>query len=102
NPQVGIHLDGIVSSLQQKRHGEAISLIRNTFASVPDAPVSKFVLEMQGGSKGLLQNSVNLCRGTHKAISEFTAHSGKEWDTRPVVRAAGCGRGAKSHNAHPH
>jgi hypothetical protein len=25
------------------------------------------------------------------AISEFTAHSGKAYDTKPVVVAAGCG-----------
>ena len=36
--------------------------IRNTFESVPDAPVSKFVLTMQGGKKGLLENSRNLCK----------------------------------------
>ena len=31
--------------------------IRTTFESVPDAPVTKFVLEMKGGKKGLLVNS---------------------------------------------
>ena len=36
--------------------------IRTSFEAVPDAPVSKFVLEMQGGKKGLLINSVNLCK----------------------------------------
>ena len=36
--------------------------IRNTFDSVPDAPVTKFVLEMQGGKKGLLVNSRNICK----------------------------------------
>ena len=30
--------------------------IRNTFDGVPDAPVSKFVLNMQGGKRGLLVN----------------------------------------------
>ena len=35
--------------------------IRNTFALVPDAPVSRFVLTMQGGKKGLLVNSHDLC-----------------------------------------
>jgi hypothetical protein len=65
NKEVEIHLDGHVDSLQRKRNGEAISLIRNTFEAVPDAPVSKFVLEMDGGRKGLLQNSTNLCQGTN-------------------------------------
>ncbi|MGE0504764.1 MAG: hypothetical protein AB7P38_05105 [Solirubrobacterales bacterium] len=52
--------------------------LRNTFEAVPDAPVSRFVLEMQGGrKKGLLENSTNICKGTHKAEVRFTAHSGK-------------------------
>ena len=32
-------------------------------------PVSQFVLEMQGGSKGLLQNNGNLCARTRSAIA---------------------------------
>lgn len=35
--------------------------LRNVFELVPDAPVSRFVLRMQGGKKGLLVNSTNLC-----------------------------------------
>jgi len=41
--------------------------IRNTFEAVPDAPVSRFVLEMRGGKKGLLVNSTDICRGKHRA-----------------------------------
>ena len=35
--------------------------IRSTFDFVPDAPLTKVVLEMQGGKKGLIVNSRNLC-----------------------------------------
>jgi hypothetical protein len=52
---------------------------------------------MQGGSKGLLQNGVNLCKATHRAISEFTGHSGKIHDTKPVVVAKSCGKKGKKH-----
>jgi hypothetical protein len=69
--------------------------IRNTFEAVPDAPISKFVLTMQGGKKGLIVNSTNLCRGTHKAIADFTAQNGKVSNTRPAVKAK-CGRKGKS------
>lgn len=52
--------------------------LRNTFEAVPDAPVSKFILEMKGGpKKGLLENSTNICKGKHKAEVRFTAHNGK-------------------------
>jgi len=51
--------------------------IRNSFELLPDAPVSKFVLRMQGGKKGLLVNSTNLCRGTHNATVKMRGQNGK-------------------------
>jgi hypothetical protein len=61
--------------------------IRNTFQVVPDAPVSKFVLSMQGGAKGLLVNSENLCSPQAKthAVADFTGQNGKISDTTPTV-----------------
>src|SRR6185312_9699598 len=59
--------------------------IRTTFDSVPDAPVSKFTLNMQGGKKGLLVNSRNLCAGANKATVELQGQNGKSADQRPVV-----------------
>lgn len=67
--------------------------IRNTFDIVPDAPVSSFTLTMQGGKKGLITNSTDLCKGKHRAIAEFDAHNGKAKDFRPVVKAK-CGKKA--------
>jgi hypothetical protein len=69
--------------------------IRNTFETVPDAPVSKFVLEMQGGQKGLIVNSANLCHGKPRAKASFTGQNGSQLNLRPVVRAK-CGGSKKS------
>jgi len=62
--------------------------IRTTFESVPDAPVSKFVLNMQGGKKGLLVNSENLCspKAKTRTIVRLTAQNGKIHDFNPLVR----------------
>jgi hypothetical protein len=60
--------------------------LRATFESAPDVPVSKVILEMQGGKKGLLVNSENLCSKEQRAISDFTAQNGKVSETNPVVR----------------
>jgi hypothetical protein len=60
--------------------------IRNSFELVPDAPVSSFTLEMQGGSKGLIVNSRDLCGGTQRANVSFGAQNGALRDLRPVVR----------------
>ncbi len=68
--------------------------IRNTFEAAPDAPVSKFVLEMKGGRKGLLVNSENICSKPQRAIAHLTAHNGKVSDTRPLI-ANGCGKSGK-------
>jgi len=59
--------------------------LRSTFEFVPDAPVSRFVLEMKGGKKGLLVNSENLCRKTQRANARFVAHNGRRVTLRPVV-----------------
>ncbi len=87
NGQVRILLKGKVDT--DKRQG-----IRNTFEAVPDAPVSKFVLEMQGGKKGLLENSTNICRGSHKAEVRFTAQNGKVASFESPIKAS-CGASKK-------
>jgi hypothetical protein len=93
NNQVDFALDGRIDSVRNGR-------IRNTFETVPDAPVSKFVLEMQGGKKGLLVNSTNLCKGTNRAISEFTGQNGKLYNTNPVLSARCGGKDKKKSKAH--
>jgi hypothetical protein len=65
--------------------------IRNTFNVVPDAPVTQFTLNMQGGKKGLLINSTDLCANTHRATARFKAQNGRVVTLRPVVRAK-CGK----------
>jgi hypothetical protein len=72
--------------------------IRTTFEAVPDAAVSKFVLTMQGGKKGLLVNSTNICRRAHRAAVQFDAHNGRASDSRPQLKAK-CPRKRK-HSAH--
>lgn len=59
--------------------------IRTTFASVPDAPVTSFVLEMKGGKKGLLVNSRNLCIRPDRAKIQLTAHNGMSTKRRPKL-----------------
>ncbi len=69
--------------------------IRNSFELVPDAPVSKFVLRMQGGKKGLLVNSTDICRGKHQARVEMTGQNGKEHNFRSPLKAQ-CKKATKS------
>jgi hypothetical protein len=89
NGQIHVNLVGFIDSVKQK--GKEGSRVRNTFASVPDAPVSRFVLELQGGKKGLLQNSTNLCKTTNKATVKMDGQNGKVHDFETVVKPA-CGK----------
>jgi hypothetical protein len=75
---IEVELDGRTDS----KHGG----IRNTFEMVPDAPVSKFTLELQGGKKSLIVNSRDLCKGSkQRATARFDAQNGKTHNFRPVV-----------------
>jgi hypothetical protein len=97
NGQIQVTLDGKVDT--GKGGG-----IRNTFSVVPDAPVSKFTLSMQGGKKGLLVNSENLCstRARTHATVDLTGHNGKVYDTEPVVGNSCPRKASKSHGTHHH
>ncbi|HET6998676.1 MAG TPA: hypothetical protein VFI03_08810 [Solirubrobacterales bacterium] len=69
--------------------------IRSTFETVPDAPLSKFVLEMLGGRKSLLENSRNLCEGTNRATVRMDGQNGRAFDARPVLGNS-CGKARKT------
>jgi hypothetical protein len=64
--------------------------IRTTFDTVPDAPVSKFVLQMKGGAKGLLVNSTDICRGAHRATVAMRGQNGRAAQLRPPLQSSGC------------
>jgi len=87
NGQIKFDLVGRIDSLKGR--------IRNTFDFVPDAPVTQAVFNFEGGNKGLIQNSTNLCRGKHRAVVELDGHNGKAKDFRPAVKARCAGKGAK-------
>jgi hypothetical protein len=91
--QIHVDLDGRISSNKAR--------IRNTFDLVPDAPVTKFVLTMQGGGKGLLVNNTNICKTKPVAEVEFNGQNGKVHEARPQVAVGGCGKkGAKPKKQH--
>jgi hypothetical protein len=68
--------------------------IRNTFETVPDAPVTKFVLRMKGGKKSLIVNSRNLCKAPARAKVRMVGQNGKRHNEKPVVQTS-CGKKSK-------
>jgi hypothetical protein len=95
----GIHFD-LVGRVDSVRGGG----IRNAFEIVPDAPVTSADFTFFGAKKGLLVNSTNLCRGSHRVLVELKGHNGKRATYRTPLRA-GCGKkgmgGKKRRRRHP-
>ncbi len=85
--QVNVQLRGVISAAKAR--------IKNVFYPVPDVPVSKFVLTMQGGRKGLLVNSRDLCAQPSSSFMNFKAQNGKALKKKrlplrvPVCRSHG-------------
>jgi hypothetical protein len=73
--------------------------IRATFDEVPDAPLTKVVVNMQGAKKGLIVNSTNLCAAPHRADAQFTGQNGKLDRAKPLMQA-GCGTTGGKHRKH--
>ncbi len=80
NGQIDVDLVGRIDSVNGG--------IRTSFDFVPDAPVSKFVLSMQGGKKGLLENSRNLCASVNRATVQMDGQNGKSHDSQPLVKSS--------------
>jgi hypothetical protein len=95
-PDLVFDLHGLVRFEAVGRIDSKHGGIRSTFTEVPDAPISKVVLSMQGARKGLIVNSTNLCLEPRRATALFSAHNGRQLRARPLLRAAGCsGKAAK-------
>jgi hypothetical protein len=85
--QVDIRLRGVISSVRGR--------MKTVFANTPDVPVSRFVLSMKGGRKGLLVTSRDLCLKPNFASLNFRAQNGKPLRKKRLpLRVPGC-RGKK-------
>jgi hypothetical protein len=61
--------------------------IRGSFPTIPDAPVSKFVLKLKAGARGVLVNAENLCRERQLARVRFVSHANRGWRLNPELKA---------------
>ena len=84
NGQIHVTLVGFIDSVKGG--------VRTRFQNVPDAPVSKFVLKLKGGKKGLIENSRDLCSFVPKAKVQMTGQNGKPNDFAAKI-ATSCGKG---------
>ena len=87
---IHVTLVGFIDSVAVK--GSESSRVRTRFLSVPDAPVTKFTMNLFGGKRGLIENSEDLCRTTPRAEIKLKAQSGRSHNTKPKIAVA-CGKG---------
>jgi hypothetical protein len=61
--------------------------LRTTFASVPDAPVEAFRLDLAGGKKGLIQNSQPICGRKLRTKVRMVGHNSARHNVNPLLRS---------------
>jgi hypothetical protein len=96
NGQIHVVLVGYIDSVKVGKEG---ARVRTRFATVPDAPVSKFVLKLKGGKRGLIENSKNLCKVKPVATVQMTGQNGKPNDFEQKIGTS-CGSGKKGKKKH--
>lgn len=68
---------------------------------VPDAPVSKFTLSLDGGNKGLLVSSENLCHAPQVATVKMAGQNGKNANANVTIQTP-CGSSGRAKAAKRH
>jgi hypothetical protein len=76
--QVQVDLVGGVDSVDGR--------LRDTFQGLPDTPLSKVILTMQGGKRGLLVNTGGLCVRPRRVTASLSAQNGKRHDISTEVK----------------
>ena len=87
-PNLVAELNGEVRIAVAGHVGTANGGIRVNVKDLPDAAVSRFVMQMQGGERGLLQNSVDVCRHPQRATVALEAQNGKVTVAHPRLRVS--------------
>lgn len=90
NGQIDVVLVGQISAVHQR--------IRTLFATVPDAPVSRFELRVAGGTRGWLINNDNLCKRPQRAAVKLRGQNGRIFSSDPTITTA-CKKKGKSGNS---
>jgi len=97
-PDVVFALKGIVDVEVAVRIDSVKGVLRATVARAPDVPVSRVVVRMAGGQRGLFVNSRNLCAQKSRAYARLDGHNAKRAILRPLARPqCGARQASRSH-----
>jgi hypothetical protein len=94
-PDLVADLHGLVNIEAVARIDSVDGGLRATFTDIPDAPITKVMISMQGGRRGLIVNSANLCNEEPRGTVHAEGHNGKQLVLHPKLRVK-CRRGQTS------
>jgi hypothetical protein len=94
-PDLVLDLEGQFEVEAAARVDSVNGRFRATFETIPDVPVSRVVVDLAGGSKGLLQNTESLCGAEKKATVRMRGQNRKTLSRGVRVQAA-CGSGKRA------
>jgi hypothetical protein len=89
-PDMALDLEGQFDIESIGRIDSVKGRLRSTFETVPDVPVTKIVVELAGGRRGLVVNSEDLCGSPRRATVRLTGQNGVTTTSRPRYQTA-CG-----------
>jgi len=90
-PDLVMQLKGVVDVVVVGRIDTVNGGIRTTFERIPDQPISKFTVSLQGGGKGLLVNSTDLCGTRDPSTVLIDGQNGAKSDGKPRLKNS-CGK----------
>ncbi len=93
-PDLALDLEGQIDFEAIAKIDSVDGALRARFESVPDVPVSKIVVDLLGGSKGLLQNSETLCGKNRKATTRMAGQNGASLESKTKLQVS-CGSKAR-------
>jgi len=86
-PDVVFALHGKIDAEVAVRVDSVGGGLRASVEGAPDVPITKVVLEMAGGKKGLFVNSRDICATTYKATVQSDGQNGKVHDFKAPLKA---------------
>lgn len=91
-PDAIFDLRGLIDAEVAIRIDSLKGRLRATVYEAPDVPVSRVVVQMQAGRRGLFVNSRGLCRGANRGTARSVAHNNRRVTLRPRFRPEGCSK----------
>jgi len=88
--EVAVRIDSLKGGLQAR------------IEDAPDVPISRAILTMRGGQKGLFVNSRDICAHTYRARLGLEAHNGRAAEGRPALQARCPREHRHRHQGHKH